>query len=72
MLPNPPLIKNKQKKVNPLFLLALPLLVALDVIVYFMTKSSCWNCFAVDEFTRNSSLSFHILSQTLPFLKAKT
>ncbi|MCX6732043.1 MAG: hypothetical protein NTV98_00710 [Candidatus Roizmanbacteria bacterium] len=56
---------------NPLFLLLLPLLVVLDVVVYFMNRSTCWNCFGINEFVQNSSLSFHILSQTLPFLSKK-
>ncbi|MFZ2026609.1 MAG: hypothetical protein WAV30_04960 [Microgenomates group bacterium] len=63
--------KNNKKEFTPFLLLFLPFLVLLDIIVYFMTRSSCWNCFGINDFLRDSSITFHLLSQALPFLNKK-
>lgn len=55
----------KGRYLSLLFLLLLPLVFVFDVILFFWTKTGCFQMGCLSEFFRTSSLSASLLADTL-------
>jgi hypothetical protein len=48
-----------------LFLLVLPAIIIFDIVVYMMTRVSCFECGGIGTFVQNSSLANAVILETL-------